>query len=205
MARIAIVEKDKCNPIGCGGYLCIRVCPINREGDDCIYKADDGKAAIDEGLCIGCDICVHKCPFDAIHIINLPEQLKGPPVHRYGRNGFHMYNLSVPQFGKVVGIIGKNGIGKSTGMKILAGLFNPNLGRDDEPSFDEVLNFFKGGDAQNYFERLKKKEITVAYKPQQVDSIPKVVKGTVKEIFSKGACAFLKLLVEYTCLSFSEE
>ena len=68
MSRIAIVEKQKCNPLGCGGYLCIRVCPINREGSECIKKADDGKAAIDEELCIGCDICVHKCPFDAIHM-----------------------------------------------------------------------------------------------------------------------------------------
>jgi len=189
MPRIAIVEKDKCNPVGCGGYLCIRVCPINREGDECIYKAEDGKAAIDEGLCIGCDICVHKCPFDAIHIINLPEQLTDPPIHRFGRNGFHLYNLPVPQFGKVVGIIGRNGIGKSTGMKILAGMLKPNLGQDKEPAFEEVLQFFKGKESQNYFERLKKGEITVAYKPQQVDSIPKIVKGTVLDILSKEAKA----------------
>ena len=38
-------EKEKCNPNACGGYLCIRVCPINREGEECISKAEDGKAA----------------------------------------------------------------------------------------------------------------------------------------------------------------
>ena len=110
MPRIAIVEKEKCNPVGCGGYLCIRVCPINREGEECIGKADDGKAKIDEKLCIGCDICVKKCPFDAISIINLPAQLENP-IHRFGRNGFHLYNLPIPIFGKVVGIVGRNGIG----------------------------------------------------------------------------------------------
>ncbi len=187
MSRIAIVEKQKCNPLGCGGYLCIRVCPINREGSECIKKADDGKAAIDEELCIGCDICVHKCPFDAIHIINLPEQLKEPPVHRYSRNEFHLYNIPVPQFGKVVGLVGRNGIGKSTAMKILAGLLKPNLGQDKEPDIKEVLSFFKGREAQGYFERLRKNDINVAYKPQQVDAIPKVAKGTVSELLSKEA------------------
>jgi ATP-binding cassette subfamily E protein 1 len=96
MSRIAIIHKEKCNPRGCGDYLCIRVCPVNRQGEECIFRAEDGKAGINEDLCIGCDICPKKCPFDAISIINLPEELTQQPIHRYGENGFHLYNLPTP-------------------------------------------------------------------------------------------------------------
>ena len=74
MPRIAIVRKDRCNPQGCGGYLCARVCPVNMEGKDCIVPAPTGdkKPVIDEKLCTGCGICPNRCPFGAIEIINLP-------------------------------------------------------------------------------------------------------------------------------------
>ena len=53
MPRIAVVEKEKCNPHGCGGYLCMRLCPINRKGEECIAKDADNKVKIDEKLCTG--------------------------------------------------------------------------------------------------------------------------------------------------------
>jgi len=184
MPRIAIVEPDKCNPHACGNYLCARVCPVNkeREAEECIYRADSGKAGIDEGLCIGCGICVVKCPFDAISIINLPDELAQQPIHQFGRNLFHLYNLPGPIFGKVVGVVGKNGIGKTTAIKILAGLLKPNLGENKEATHDELIQFFKGTQTQHYFEMLKKGEIRISYKPQQVDLIPKNASGTVFEL-----------------------
>lgn len=185
MSRIAVVNKEDCNPIGCGNYLCMRVCPINRKGDECIVQGDDRKVAIDESLCIGCDICVKKCPFSAISIINLPEELEKTPIHQYGRNGFHLYNLPVPQFGKVIGLLGINGIGKSTAMEILGGLLKPNLGRDGECSYDELIQFFKGTIAQQYFEKVKKKEIVVSYKIQQVDMISRQFSGKVRDLLNK--------------------
>ncbi len=186
MTRIAVIRKEDCHPQRCGNYLCIRVCPINRKGDECIFKADDSKAGIDEGLCIGCDICVKKCPFDAISIINLPEQLDKPPVHRYGRNGFHLYNMPVPVFGKVVGIIGRNGIGKSTALKIMNGLIIPNLGKEGESTPKELIAFFKGTEVQRFFEMQRLGKITMSYKPQHVDLLPKSVQGKVSALLKKA-------------------
>lgn len=184
MPRIAIVHKDKCNPQGCGGYLCIRLCPVNRGGKDCIIIDTDKKVKIDEKLCTGCGICPNRCPFGAIDIINLPEQLENP-IHRYGRNGFHLYNLPIPLFGKVVGILGVNGIGKSTAIKILAGVLMPNLGAEETPDFSSIIKHFNGSEAQIFFEKLKRGGIKVGYKPQSVDLIPQTAKGTVIDLLKK--------------------
>lgn len=186
MKRIAVIRKDDCHPHKCGNYLCIRVCPVNRTGTDCIVVGQDKKAFIIEQTCIGCNICVIKCPYDAISIINLPEQLEGRPVHRYSENGFSLYSLPTPRFGKVVGILGKNGIGKSTALKILAGAVKPNFGdfeREAEPR--EIIDFFKGTEAQAYFEKVLKGEIKISYKPQAIDAIPKTVKGKVIDLLRK--------------------
>jgi ATP-binding cassette, sub-family E, member 1 len=186
--RIAVVQENKCKPYDCG-ELCMRICPINKAGSDCIWLTDDNKAAIDEVLCIGCGICPKKCPYGAIHIINLPEELNQDPIHRYGRNGFHLYNLPTPIFGKVVGIIGKNGIGKSTALKILSGILKPNLGKDTEgvheADFTELIEYFKGTEAQGYFEKMRDGEIKVAIKPQMVENIPKQFNGKVIELLKE--------------------
>lgn len=186
MPRIAVVEKEKCNPNGCGGYLCMRLCPINRKGEECIAKDEDGKVKIDEKLCTGCGICTNRCPFEALSVVNLPEELAKQPIHQYGSNGFHLYNLPTPIFGKVVGILGKNGIGKSTAIQILAGLLKPNLGKDEDASYDDLIAFFKGSEAQLFFEKIKHGEIVVSYKPQQVDLIPKKFSGKVKDLLLKA-------------------
>ncbi len=186
MVRIAVLDKKKCAPNNCGDYLCVRVCPINRKGDECISKTPDSKAAIDENLCIGCGICIKKCPFGAINIINLPEELSKPPIHAYGKNGFHLYNLPIPIFGKVVGIIGKNGIGKSTAINILSGQLKPNLGKPEHnTSIQELIEYFKGTELHNYFENLNAGKIKVAVKPQQVSLLPKRFSGTVGELLKK--------------------
>ncbi len=186
--RIAVIDRQKCHPQECGNYLCAKLCPVNRTGADCIYPGDDAgkKARIDEILCTGCAICVHRCPFGAITIINLPEQLNKPPVHRYGENLFELYSLPTPLFGKVTGIVGRNGIGKSTAFKILANQIKPNLGKwQNPPEFQEVSQYFKGTEMQKFLTELQQEKITLSYKPQQVDLIPKQFQGTVRALLSR--------------------
>lgn len=90
---------------------------------------NDKIARISEELCIGCGICIKKCPFEAISIINLPSNLERDTTHRYGQNSFKLHRLPTPRPGEVLGLVGTNGIGKSTALKILAGKLKPNLGK----------------------------------------------------------------------------
>ena len=182
-----VVKKDRCNPVGCGGYLCMRVSPSNRAGKEAIVKDSDGKVKVNESVISDADrISANKCPFQALSMINLPDELNQEPVHRYPPNGFALYKLPIPIFGKVVGIIGRNGIGKSTAMNILAGILKPNLGVfGTEASYEDLIERFKGTEAQVFFEKLQSGEVKVAYKPQQVDLIPRQFNGTVKELLEK--------------------
>lgn len=190
MVRIAIIDKKKCHPDECQN-LCLKKCPVNKMGEECI-TLDAGKAHISEPLCVGCGICPRICPFGALDIINLPEELE-EPIHRYGENQFALYNLPVPLFGKVVGLLGRNGIGKSTAMQILAGVLQPNFGDfsdsaitlSKEEAYTKLINYFKGSEAQAYFEKLKKEEIVISFKPQQVELIPKTYSGTVDDLLTK--------------------
>ena len=185
MTRIAIVDNEKLKDMQLKLHV-RNICPVNRTGKECIKIEPDGKLTIDEHLCTGCGICPKAAP-NAIKIINLPEELKTKPVHRYGENRFVLYSLPTPTFGKVTGILGVNGIGKSTAIKIIAGVLKPNFGdwSKQETNYDELIDFFKGTEAQGFFEKIKQGEIKVAYKPQQVDLIPKTTKGKVVELLKR--------------------
>lgn len=185
--RVAVLDRELCKPQVCGPWLCQRVCPINRAGKDCITIADvDKKPLIDEELCISCMLCVKKCPTQAISIVNLPTQLDEPVIHRYGPNLFALYRLPVPKQSQVVGLIGANGTGKSTVLRILSGLVVPNGARFDKPgSWEGVLAQFKGTELQGFLERLRDGKIRTVYKPQEVDLLPRQVKGTVRQLLQK--------------------
>ncbi|OYT54913.1 MAG: ribosome biogenesis/translation initiation ATPase RLI, partial [Candidatus Hecatellales archaeon ex4484_218] len=175
MVRVAVIDKDKCKPKDCGKQ-CYNFCPMVRTKIYAIkFDEEDKKPRIIESLCTGCGICVKKCPFQALTIVNLPEELEGECSHRYGENAFKLYRLPIPLPSKVTGLVGKNGTGKTTALKILAGEIKPNLGKFDvEPSWDEIIRYFRGSPLQEYFNKLKDGKIKVIHKPQYVDRIPQL-------------------------------
>lgn len=134
----------------------------------------------------GCGICVKKCPFEAINIINLPKDLEKNTTHRYGPNSFKLHRLPMPRPGQVLGLVGTNGIGKSTALKILAGKQKPNLGRyESPPDWEEILVHFRGSDLQNYFTRMLEDTMKATIKPQYVDQIPQMAKGKVEDLLKQ--------------------
>ncbi|XP_049849672.1 uncharacterized protein LOC126319981 [Schistocerca gregaria] len=183
--RIAIVKGDRCRPKRCK-QECKRSCPVVRIGKLCIEVEPTSKISwISEKLCIGCGICVKKCPFNAIEVINLPKNLAKDTIHRYGPNQFKLHRLPIPRPNQVLGLVGTNGIGKSTALKLLAGKQKPNLGRfDDPPDWKEILAYFRGSELQNYFTRILEDNLVAIIKPQYVDHIPRAVSGKVGNIVS---------------------
>ena len=183
--RLAIVHKDRCHSKKCG-QECIAYCPRVRTGDETVKIGEDGRAEISEELCVGCGICVKKCPFDALDIIQLPEELD-TPITRYGPNAFVLYGLPQPVAGKVTGILGPNGIGKSTAIKILSGQLKPNLGIfDHEVDWAEIFKYYAGTELLDYLKQVAAKTIKVSIKPQYIDIIPKVFKGTVGNLLRQN-------------------
>ncbi|WP_148682654.1 ribosome biogenesis/translation initiation ATPase RLI [Pyrobaculum ferrireducens] len=185
MVRVAVVDRDACQPRKCG-QECVKYCPVNRTGK--VVWIDDQlkKAVISEALCIGCGICVHKCPFQAITIVNLPDELERDCVHRYGPSGFKLYRLPMLRRGKIVGVLGRNALGKTTMAKILAGELVPNLCGEGGGSREEVVRQFRGTELQTYFSELYGGKLKAVHKIQYIELIPLYLKGTVGEILKKA-------------------
>jgi len=149
-------------------------------------RFEHGKAVIVEALCSGCGICIKKCPFKAISIVNLPDELETECSHRFGQNAFKLYRLPVPSPGVVLGLLGQNGIGKSTTLKILSGEVKLNLGNYENPfDWDGIIRHFRGSTLQDYFQKMSEGELKVSHKPQYVDKIPKAISGKVGELLEK--------------------
>ena len=139
-----------------------------------------------ESLCVGCGICVKKCPFKALSIVNLPDELEEECSHRFGPNSFKLFRLPIPESGVVLGLLGQNGSGKTTALKILSGEIRLNLGKYDQPpEWPEIVQHFRGSTLQDYLQKLSEKKLKVVHKPQYVDRLPQAVSGKVSDLLNK--------------------
>ena len=127
-ARILILDPEKCKPnMPAFDFLARLAGKCGKECIVCDVKA--GKCVIHEACCLACLNRAKHCPDDAVKIINLPGNLTTNVTHRYGPNSFKLHGLPTPRAGSVLGLLGANGTGKSTALKVLAGKLKPNLGR----------------------------------------------------------------------------
>ena len=177
--RIAVLDRSVCIEKKCG-YVCMKVCPPNRMGEECIYIEEGGVfPVISEELCIGCGLCVKKCPVSCIEIINLAHELEDP-IFQYGINTFRLYRLPLPREGSAVALVGKNGIGKSTALKLLAGQLSPNFAIFDRKISEEDFEKKLRPEWRRFLGQKRK----VSIKPQNIERI-RSFKGTVRQLLSQ--------------------
>ena len=184
--RVAVLDQDLCQPQKCG-LECIKYCPVNKSGAECVtINEESKKAQIDEDICNGCGICVKVCPFDAITIVNLASELATDKIHQYGINSFRLYKLPTPRKGEVVGLLGRNGMGKSTVVNILSGKLKPNLGRyENPPEWDEIFKHYSGTELKQHFQKIEQNQIRASIKPQQIHHLAEAFDGTGNELLDK--------------------
>jgi ATP-binding cassette subfamily E protein 1 len=129
---------------------------------------------------------VKKCPFKALSIVNLPDELEKDCSYRFGENAFKLYRLPTPSPGLVLGLLGQNGIGKTTALKLLSGEIKLNLGNyENPPHWNKIIQHFRGSTLQEYFRKMEEGKLRVSHKPQYVDKLPKAISGKVGELLEK--------------------
>jgi ATP-binding cassette subfamily E protein 1 len=163
--RIAIVNQDKCKP-NSAAYAYLKK-NSNICGRHCI-TIENKKVNISENSCMTCFNIAKRTPEDAVMVVKLPSNLTTDTTYQYGPNTFKLHGIPTPKPGTVLGLLGVNGIGKSTSIKILSGKLKPNFGifGINQPEWSDIITYYRGGDLQNYFTKLSKKNLVVAIKPQ---------------------------------------
>lgn len=182
--RIAVLIEDRCKP-NSNAFEYLKKWAGSCSGE-CIQVIGE-KIKILESACPPCIVRAKHCPDDAVVIINLPSELETDMIHRYSLNGFRLFKLPTPSKDSVVGILGPNGMGKSTAINALSGRIVPNLGdwSNKTPDWEDIIEILPRGELRDFLIAVKDQKITIAVKPQNVDKIPKRIDGTVGEMLSK--------------------
>jgi ATP-binding cassette subfamily E protein 1 len=194
---IMIVYPNKCKPTKCQ-QECKKKCPVNMQNKKCIEIEEIAK--ISNELCISCGICKKTCPFNAITHVNIPSIMMNLISHSYGENAFRLHRLPIPKIGNTIGLIGNNGIGKSTTINILSGKIIPNLGKKE----GDYMKYVMGTELQQYFELLTTNKLKISCKIQNIDSIVrsniyhnKKVKDIIPEIKGEDYLNINRLMDKY--------
>lgn len=157
---------------------------------------------VSESACLACLNRAKRTPGDDVQVVKLPSNLNQDVTHRYGQNGFKLHRLPAPRAGCVVGLLRKNGIGKSTAINILAGRLKPNLGHfDNPPTWAEIITYYRGSDLHQYLTRLLDNDMRVVRKVQLDQDYVRKLQGKVvgrmlKEHDQRGVSAGLIIKLE---------
>jgi ATP-binding cassette, sub-family E, member 1 len=175
---IAIIDQDKVTDEV--RNIAVKYDPLNRSGHEGFHVTENGELHIDDvNVMREHKLIEKKIPNDAIQIVPLPSET-GQLVHQYGDNGFRMYDLPIPEDGRIVGLLGRNGIGKSTALRILAGELVPNFGTTNgEANWNQAVESFRGTTLQTHLKRLRDDNVTTSYKNQRVDTLHEATAETV--------------------------
>lgn len=162
--RILIVNHDKCKPTTPSFIYLSKLSGYC--GKECI-EVKDNKIIIHDNACLQCLNKAKQCPHNVVKVVNLPTNFNKDINHCFGYNCFKLHGLPFPSQGAILGIIGKNGIGKSTIVSILSGKIKPNLGNfTDPPIYKDICQYYRGSELQNYFNLLERNKLKISVKNQ---------------------------------------
>ena len=86
----------------------------------------------------------------------------------------------------MVGLLGRNGMGKSTVIGLLSGTLKPNLGNyENPPEWSEILKYYAGTEMKKHFEMIRDGNLRAAIKPQQISHIARAFDGTAAQLLEK--------------------
>lgn len=184
--KIVMVDHDKCKPKSPAfKYLQKHAGGCGKE---CI-SVQGKHIVISEEACAACILRASKCPTPgAVKVVKVPAGLTADTTHQYGQNMFKLHGLPQPRPGHVLGLLGQNGIGKSSALKVLSMKLKPNLGDfADGVKWEDIVGYYRGSDLQNYFIKLLEQTTSVALKPQMDTYVANAsTKRTVKDVYEKN-------------------